>query len=111
MIDRLKQDPRAFGRLLKEWRRVRRMSQLDVAVEASISPRHLSFVESGRSVPSREMVVTLSETLDVPMRDRNVLLHAAGYAPLYPERTLESAELTQVRQALARMLDHHEPYP
>lgn len=111
MSDRLDQDPRAFGRLLKEWRRVRRMSQLDVALDAAISPRHMSFVESGRSVPSREMVVTLSETLDVPMRERNALLHAAGYAPLYPERALGSSELTQVRQALARVLEHHEPYP
>jgi transcriptional regulator with XRE-family HTH domain len=111
MIARPGLDRRAFGLLLKEWRRIRRMSQLAVAVEASISPRHLSFVESGRSTPSREMVLTLTETLDVPMRERNSLLVAAGYAPLYLERTLDSSELAQVRLALSRLLTHHEPYP
>src|SRR5687768_6520694 len=90
VITRPGSDRRAFGLLLKEWRRVRRMSQLAVAVEASISPRHLSFVESGRSIPSRDMVLTLTETLDVPLRERNALLVAAGYAPLYPERALAS---------------------
>ena len=111
VIDRPGPDRRAFGLLLKEWRRVRRMSQLAVAVKASISPRHLSFVESGRSIPSRDMVLTLTETLDVPLRERNALLVAAGYAPLYPERTLASSDLIQVRRALARLLDHQEPYP
>lgn len=111
MIDRPDPDRRAFGLLLREWRRVRRMSQLAVAVEASISPRHLSFVESGRSVPSRDMVLTLTETLEVPLRERNALLVAAGYAPIYSERTLASSELAQVRHALTRLLDHHEPYP
>jgi transcriptional regulator with XRE-family HTH domain len=110
-IDTAFPDRRAFGLLLKEWRRVRRMSQLDVAIEGRISPRHLSFVESGRSAPSRDMVLTLTETLDVPLRDRNALLIAAGYAPIYPERTLASSELAQVRHALARLLDRHEPYP
>lgn len=102
---------RAFGLLLKEWRRVRRKSQLTLALEAEVSPRHLSFVESGRSVPSRDMVQTLAEALDVPLRERNALLVAAGYAPLYPERALESADLIRVRHALTRLLDHHEPYP
>ncbi|HKS07656.1 MAG TPA: helix-turn-helix transcriptional regulator [Gemmatimonadaceae bacterium] len=102
---------RQFGTLLKEWRRVRRKSQLDVALEADISPRHLSFVESGRSAPSREMVQLLTETLDVPLRERNSLLVAAGYAPMYNEGALESSELTQVRRALARLLEHQEPYP
>src|SRR5512132_1760784 len=101
----------AFGLLLKEWRRVRRKSQLTVALEAEVSPRHLSFVESGRSVPSREMVQTLAETLGVPFRERNALLLAAGYAPIYPERALESSELTQVHRALTQLLDHQEPYP
>ncbi|MCI0658752.1 MAG: helix-turn-helix transcriptional regulator [Acidobacteria bacterium] len=101
----------AFGLLLKEWRRVRRKSQLTVALEAEVSPRHLSFVESGRSVPSREMVQTLAEALDVPLRERNALLVAAGYAPIYPERALESSELTQVHRALIRLLEHQEPYP
>jgi transcriptional regulator with XRE-family HTH domain len=102
---------RQFGQLLKEWRRVRRKSQLDVALEADISPRHLSFVESGRSAPSREMVQLLTETLDVPLRERNALLVAAGYAPTYNEAPLESAELAQVRRALSRLLEHQEPYP
>ena len=102
---------RAFGLLLKEWRRVRRKSQLAVALEAEVSPRHLSFVESGRSVPSREMVQTLAEALGVPFRERNALLLAAGYAPIYPERALESSELTQVHRALTWLLDHQEPYP
>ena len=101
----------AFGLLLKEWRRVRRKSQLAVALEAEVSPRHLSFVESGRSVPSREMVQTLAEALGVPFRERNALLLAAGYAPIYPERALESSELTQVHRALTWLLDHQEPYP
>jgi transcriptional regulator with XRE-family HTH domain len=108
MISRPDNDRRAFGLLLKEWRRVRRMSQLALAVEASISPRHLSFVESGRSSPSRDM---LSETLDVPMRERNALLLAAGYAPVYPERALTSAEFVHVRQALDRLLEQQEPFP
>jgi transcriptional regulator with XRE-family HTH domain len=102
---------RPFGLLLKEWRRLRRKSQLTVALEANISPRHLSFVESGRSVPSRDMVQRLTETLDVPLRERNALLVAAGYAPMYPEGALESLGLTQVRRALTRLLDHQEPYP
>jgi transcriptional regulator with XRE-family HTH domain len=102
---------RPFGLLLKEWRHRRRKSQLTVALEAEISPRHLSFVESGRSVPSRDMVHRLTETLDVPLRERNALLVAAGYAPIYPEGALESSELIQIRQALTRLLDHQEPYP
>jgi len=109
--DQRAQTRRAFGLLLKEWRRVRRKSQLTLALEANVSPRHLSFVESGRSVPSRDMVQTLAEALDVPLRDRNALLVAAGYAPLYAERSLESADLIQVRRALTRLLDHQEPYP
>lgn len=101
----------AFGLLVKEWRRARRKSQLTVALEAQISPRHFSFLESGRSAPSREMVQRVAETLDVPLRERNALLMAAGYAPMYPERALESTELTQVRRALTRLLEHQEPYP
>jgi len=109
--DRRAQTRRAFGLLLKEWRRVRRKSQLTLALEGEVSPRHLSFVESGRSVPSRDMVQTLAEALDVPLRDRNALLVAAGYAPLYAERALESVDLIQVRRALTRLLEHQEPYP
>lgn len=101
----------AFGLLLKEWRRVRRKSQLAVALEAQVSPRHLSFVESGRSVPSREMVGTLADALEVPLRERNALLVAAGYAPVHPEGVLASNEMAQVRSALDRLLQHQEPYP
>jgi transcriptional regulator with XRE-family HTH domain len=90
---------------------VRRKSQLALALEAAVSPRHLSFVESGRSTPSREMVQRLSEALDVPLRERNALLVAAGYAPIHPEGGLQSSELTQVRSALDRLLRHQEPYP
>ena len=111
MSSRQGPDRRALGLLLKEWRRVRRKSQLTLAMEASVTPRHLSFVESGRSVPSREMVERLAETLDVPLRERNALLVAAGYAPLYAERPLESSDLVQVRRALTRLLEHQEPYP
>jgi transcriptional regulator with XRE-family HTH domain len=101
----------AFGLLLKEWRRIRRKSQLTVAIEAAISPRHLSFVESGRSSPSREMVLILAETLEVPLRERNALLGAAGFAPVYPEAALDSADLARVSQALSRLLEHQEPFP
>jgi transcriptional regulator with XRE-family HTH domain len=101
----------AFGLLLKEWRELRRKSQLTVALEAGVSPRHVSFVESGRSTPSRAMVLTLAGALDVPLRERNSLLTAAGYAPMFPEAGLESPELAQVRRALERLLDHQEPYP
>lgn len=101
----------AFGLLLKEWRRVRRKSQLTVALEAQVSPRHLSFVESGRSIPSREMVSTLADALEIPLRERNALLLAAGYAPLHTEATLASAEMIRVRHALDRLLRHQEPYP
>ena len=98
------------GRLLKHWRGVRRMSQLDLALAAEISARHLSFVETGRAQPSREMVLRLATALDVPLRERNALLHAAGYAPSYPESGLEAPELAQARKALQFMLDAHEPF-
>jgi len=111
MSDRSTAGREAFGLLLKEWRRVRRKSQLTVALEARISPRHLSFVESGRSAPSREMVGTIADALQVPLRERNALLVAAGYAPAYPETGLLAGEMTQVRAALDRMLQHQEPYP
>lgn len=111
MADRNVRKRGAFGVLLKEWRRVRRKSQLALALEAAISPRHLSFVESGRSVPSRDMVRILAEALDVPLRERNALLVAAGYAPSWPERELDSAQLVQVRRALTRLLEQQEPYP
>jgi transcriptional regulator with XRE-family HTH domain len=100
-----------LGTLLKDWRRRRRMSQLDLALEAGVSARHLSFLETGRSKPSREMVLHLAEELDVPLRDRNQLLLAAGYAPQYAERTIESPEMAPVREALDLVLTGHEPFP
>ena len=100
-----------FGRLLREWRTRRRMSQLDLAVEAGVSSRHLSFVETGRAQPSREMVVLLANVLDVPLRDRNELLRAAGFAPIYRETDLEAPAMGQVRRALDFILRQQEPYP
>ena len=99
------------GELLRNWRRRRSLSQLDLALDASVSSRHVSFLETGRSRPSREMVLHLAEHLDVPLRERNALLLAAGYAPLYPERSLGEPEMEPVRAALDRFLRAHEPYP
>src|SRR5882757_1306759 len=99
------------GELLREWRTVRRRSQMDVALDVGVSPRHLSFVETGRSRPSPELVLALADELEVPLRERNVLLLAAGYAPRYGETPLDAAEMTRVRAALQRMLDRHDPYP
>jgi len=103
--------PRAFGDYLRDWRQRRRLSQLDLAQEADISTRHLSFVETGRSAPSREMVLRLAERLDVPLRERNALLVAAGYAPMYRERSLDDPALTPARRAVDLILKSHEPYP
>jgi transcriptional regulator with XRE-family HTH domain len=103
--------PRPFGEHLRHWRQHRRLSQLDLAQEAEISTRHLSFVETGRSVPSREMVLRLAERLDVPLRERNALLVAAGYAPMYRERPLDDPALSAARQAVDLILKSHEPYP
>jgi transcriptional regulator with XRE-family HTH domain len=100
-----------LGSLLKDWRRRRRLSQLDLALEAGVSARHLSFVETGRSKPSREMVLHLAERLDVPLRDRNHMLLAAGFAPAYDERAIDAPEMAPVRLALDRVLAGHEPYP
>jgi transcriptional regulator with XRE-family HTH domain len=99
------------GHLLREWRARRNVSQLSLASEAAVSARHLSFIETGRARPSREMVLHLAERLELPLRERNALLLAAGYAPAYAERPLESDELTPVREALERFLAAHEPYP
>jgi transcriptional regulator with XRE-family HTH domain len=99
------------GPLLREWRKRRRRTQLDLALDAGISARHLSFVETGRSTPSPEMVLLLAEELEVPFRERNHLLLAAGYAPAFPERSLQDPELAPVREALDRVLIGHEPYP
>jgi transcriptional regulator with XRE-family HTH domain len=99
------------GDLLREWRQRRRMSQLDLSLEAEISTKHLSFLETGRSQPSRDMVLLLAEQLDVPLRDRNVLLVAAGYAPMFAERPLEDPALQAARKAVDLVLAGHEPYP
>jgi transcriptional regulator with XRE-family HTH domain len=100
----------AVGELLKHWRATRRMSQLELGLEAGVSARHISFLETGRSRPSPEMLVALSSVLDVPLRERNTLLHAAGYAPLYRETSLDDPQMGQVRQALELILKQHEPF-
>jgi transcriptional regulator with XRE-family HTH domain len=102
---------RPIGDLLREWRQRRRLSQLDLAIEADISARHLSFVETGRSRPTSHMILRLAEHLDVPLRERNTLLLAGGYAPAYPQRGLGEPELGAVRAALRQILAGHEPYP
>jgi transcriptional regulator with XRE-family HTH domain len=99
------------GDLLRTWRQRRRMSQLELACEADISTRHLSFVESGRSQPSRDMVLHLAERLQVPLRDRNQLLVAAGFAPVFAERRLDDPALAAARKAIDLVLAGHEPYP
>ena len=105
--------PRAspVGRLLKQWREQRRLSQLSLAVDAEISTRHLSFIETGRSQPSREMVLLLARALDVPPRGRNDLLAAAGYAPVYRETALDAPQMADVKRALDFMLRQQEPFP
>lgn len=100
-----------FGVLLRRWRTVRRVSQLDLALDADISTRHLSCVETGRAQPSREMVLRLAEALEVPLRDRNALLLAAGYAPLYAHAGLNTLELEAARRAVEFVMAQHEPYP
>lgn len=102
---------RPVGELLREWRERRRLSQLDLAIQADISARHLSFVETGRSRPTPAMILRLTEQLQVPLRERNVLLLAGGYAPAYPQHGLQAPELDSVRAALRQVLAGHEPYP
>jgi transcriptional regulator with XRE-family HTH domain len=99
------------GDLLRYWRGVRGASQLALASEAMTTPRYVSFIETGRSQPSRQMVVRLARALDVPLRERNALLVAAGYAPLYTEAPLDGPELDRVGAALGALLDQHEPFP
>jgi transcriptional regulator with XRE-family HTH domain len=99
------------GELLRSWRERRSLSQLELSLNSGISTRHLSFVETGRAKPSREMVLHIAERLEVPLRDRNGLLLAAGFAPVYGERALEHHEMGPVRHALDRFLRAHEPYP
>lgn len=100
-----------IGDQLRVWRQRRRLSQLALAAEAEISPRHLSFVETGRSRPSREMILNLSEQLHIPPRERNLLLVAAGYAPIFPERDLADPALAAARAAMETLLEAHKPFP
>jgi transcriptional regulator with XRE-family HTH domain len=102
---------RRVGELLRDWRRRKRMSQLDLALDAGVSARHLSFVETGRSNASRELILALTECLEVPLRERNALLLAAGYAPVYGETALGDDAMGPVREALEKILTGHEPYP
>lgn len=107
----MNQIARPVGGLLREWRQRRRLSQLDLACEARISTRHLSFLETGRAQPSRDMVLHLAERLEVPMRERNVLLVAAGFAPSFAERALQDPALAEVRAAIDLVLERQKPYP
>ncbi|MES2344308.1 MAG: helix-turn-helix transcriptional regulator [Pseudomonadota bacterium] len=100
-----------FPRLLREWRQKRRLSQLDLALTSGVSQRHVSFLESGRANPSRNMILQLSETLEVPLRDRNVWLTAAGFAPIFRTRALDDPQMALVMSAVRMMLKAHEPFP
>jgi transcriptional regulator with XRE-family HTH domain len=100
-----------LGALLRHWRAVRAKSQLDLSLDSGVSQRHISFIEGGRSAPSRQMLLNIAQALDVPLRERNALLLAAGYAPMYPEDTWNAPEMQSVTSAIARMLRQHEPYP
>lgn len=111
ILGRVPGGPSGFPRLLREWRQRRRLSQLELALTSGVSQRHLSFLESGRATPSREMVLQLSETLEVPLRDRNELLTAAGFAPLFSARMLDDPQMRQVLRAVRLMLRNHEPFP
>lgn len=100
-----------IGPLVRDWRLRRRRSQMDLALDVGMSARHLSFVETGRSKPSPELLLVLADRLDVPLRERNQMLVAAGYAPRYPQTPLDDGALDRARGAVQRMLDHHDPYP
>ncbi len=101
----------ALGELLRHWRGLRGLSQLDLALEIEVSQRHLSFVESGRSIPSRKVLLTISDALDIPFRERNALLLASGYAPLYREATFDDTTMAILSSAFEQMLRNHEPHP
>jgi transcriptional regulator with XRE-family HTH domain len=101
----------AIGTLIREWRLLRKRSQMDLALDTSISTRHLSFVETGRSKPSVEVLLAIAEHLDVPLRTRNAWLLAAGFAPRFSEQGLGSTRMAQVKKAVQRLLDTHHPYP
>jgi transcriptional regulator with XRE-family HTH domain len=101
----------AAGDLIRRWRQLRHLSQLELASRTGVSTRHLSFLETGRAQPSRDMVLRLSEDLDIPLRDRNQVLLAAGYAPVHPESSLHSPQMLAIRRALRQLLDGHRPFP
>src|ERR1700735_5487493 len=100
-----------LGELLRYWRQVRGKSQLDLSLDTGISQRHLSFVESGRSDPSRDFLSAVSDAMNIPLRERNVLLLASGYAPLYSEQNMDAEQMAVVTRAIDRMLEQHEPHP
>ena len=100
-----------LGHLLRHWRDIRRKSQIELSLDTGVSQRHLSFIESGRSAPSRQTLVNIAQALDVPFRDRNALLIAAGFAPIYKEDAWNAEEMSSVTRALERILRHHEPFP
>src|SRR5271154_1381081 len=102
-------EPIGVGPLLRRWRESRHLSQLDLALEAEVSARHISFLETGRATPSREMLLALSNVLEVPLRERNVLLQAAGYAPVYRETDLDDPRMSHMRAAVELILKQHEP--
>lgn len=103
--------PRPIGDLIREWRQRRRLSQLDLACDAEISTKHLSFLETGRAMPSRDMLLHLADRLAVPLRDRNAMLRAAGFAPSYQERALADPEFRQARKSIELILAAHDPHP
>ncbi|EIF34577.1 putative transcriptional regulator [Burkholderia sp. Ch1-1] len=103
--------PNDLGVLLRHWRDIRGISQLDLSFRAGVSQRHISFIESGRSAPSRQMLMDIAQTLDIPLRERNTLLLAAGYAPIYADGAWNAQEMQSVTKALGRMLRQHEPFP
>ena len=107
----LSEGAQSAGALLREWRQRRNLSQLELALHSAVSARHLSFIETGRARPSREMVLHLAERLDIPLRQRNRLLLAAGFAPVFRERSVDEQEMAPIREALERFLSAHEPYP
>jgi transcriptional regulator with XRE-family HTH domain len=102
---------RPVGDLIRDWRQRRRMSQLALALDADVSPRHVSFLETGRAQPSRDMLLNLAERLDIPFRDRNALLIAGGFAPVYPERSLDDPALRMAKEAVQLVLNGHDPFP
>jgi len=103
--------PGPLGDLLRQWRAARRASQMTIALDAGISTRHLSFIETGRSQPSREALILIADALDIPLRERNTLLNAAGYAHIYTQTPLDDPAMTHMREVLTFMLDQHQPYP